>query len=100
MFGMFQSPILGAMDKSSAPTGWNSTPLRSDCTTLLTQKGEVDQGTTQCTLGASYTTYQADGAITLLPGLRLRSYSAYERNVGIPDSRTLRQRHLRKQQTS
>jgi hypothetical protein len=37
--GMFQSPILGPMDKSNAPTGWYSTLSRSDCTTQLTQKG-------------------------------------------------------------
>jgi hypothetical protein len=33
----------------------------------------VDQGTTQCTLGATHSTLQANGAIPLLPGLRLRS---------------------------
>jgi hypothetical protein len=31
--GMSQSPIHGPTNKSSAPTGWSSTPLRSDCTT-------------------------------------------------------------------
>jgi hypothetical protein len=36
---MSQSPILGLMDKSSVPTGWYSMLSRSDCTTLLTQKG-------------------------------------------------------------
>jgi hypothetical protein len=35
---MSQLPILGPMDKSSAPTGWYSTLSRSDCTMLLTQK--------------------------------------------------------------
>jgi hypothetical protein len=30
--GMSQSPIHGPTDKSSAPTGWSSTPIRSDCT--------------------------------------------------------------------
>jgi hypothetical protein len=69
--GMSQSPILEPTDKSNVPTGWYSTLSRSDCMTLLTQKGEVDQGTTQCTLGASYTTYQVDRAVTLLPGLWL-----------------------------
>jgi hypothetical protein len=33
-----QSPILGPMNKSSMPTGWYSTPSRSDCMMLLTQK--------------------------------------------------------------
>jgi hypothetical protein len=36
---MFQSPILGPTDKSNMPTGWYSMLSRSDCTTLLTQKG-------------------------------------------------------------
>jgi hypothetical protein len=66
---MSQSPILEPTDKLSAPTGWYSMLSKSDYTTLLAQKGQVDQGTTQCTLGASYTTYQADGVVTLLPGL-------------------------------
>jgi hypothetical protein len=46
--------------------GWYSTIRRNDYTMLLTQRGQVDQGTTQCTLGASYPTYQADRAVTLL----------------------------------
>jgi hypothetical protein len=37
--GMSQSPIHGPTDKSSAPMGWYSTLSRSDCTTLLTQRG-------------------------------------------------------------
>jgi hypothetical protein len=38
--GMYQSPIHGPTDKSSAPMGWYSTLSRSDCTTLLTQRGK------------------------------------------------------------
>jgi hypothetical protein len=37
--GMSHSPILGQTDKSNVPMGWYSTPSRSVCTTLLTQKG-------------------------------------------------------------
>jgi hypothetical protein len=37
-FGMSQSPIHGPMDKSSVPMEWYSTPSRSGCTMLLTQK--------------------------------------------------------------
>jgi hypothetical protein len=33
-----QSPTRAPTDKSSAPTGWYSTPSRSDCTTQLTPK--------------------------------------------------------------
>jgi hypothetical protein len=36
---MSRSPIHGPTDKSSAPMGWYSTLSRSDCTTLLTQRG-------------------------------------------------------------
>jgi hypothetical protein len=35
---MSQLPTLGPTDKSRAPTGWYSTPSRSDCTTQLTPK--------------------------------------------------------------
>jgi hypothetical protein len=38
-------------------------------------------------------------AVALLPSRRLQSYSTRRRDVGIPDSRTIRQRHLRRQQT-
>jgi hypothetical protein len=48
-------------------------PSRSDRTTPLTLKGASGSRNYQCTLGASYATYQADGSITLLPGLRLQS---------------------------
>jgi hypothetical protein len=37
--GMSQSSIHGPTNKSSAPMGWYSTLSRSDCTTLLTQRG-------------------------------------------------------------
>jgi hypothetical protein len=37
---MSQSPIHEPMDKSCVPTEWYSTPSRSDCTMLLTQKDE------------------------------------------------------------
>jgi transposase InsO family protein len=40
-----------------------------------TKGGQVDQGTNQCTLGALYSTYQANRADTLFPGLRLQGYS-------------------------
>jgi hypothetical protein len=36
---MSQSPIHGPTDKSSVPMEWYSTLSRSDCTTLLTQRG-------------------------------------------------------------
>jgi hypothetical protein len=51
------------MARWSALTGWYSTPSRSDYTMLLIPKGQVDQGTTQCTLGASYSTYQPTGQL-------------------------------------
>jgi hypothetical protein len=35
------------------------------------QRRQVDQGITQCTLGAMYSTLQANGSIPILPGLRL-----------------------------
>jgi hypothetical protein len=38
---------------------------------------QVVQGTTQCALGAMYSTLQADGTITILPGLWLRSNPPY-----------------------
>jgi hypothetical protein len=38
MSDMSQLPILGPMDKSSAPMGWYSTLSRSDCTMLLIRK--------------------------------------------------------------
>jgi hypothetical protein len=38
---------------------------------------QVVQGTTQCALGAMYSTLQSDGTITILPGLRLRSNPPY-----------------------
>jgi hypothetical protein len=37
-FDTSQLPILGPMDKSSAPMGWYSTLSKSDCTMLLIQK--------------------------------------------------------------
>jgi hypothetical protein len=70
---MSQLPILGPMDKSSAPMGWCSTPSKSGYTTPPTPKRQVDQGTTQCYLGATYSTLQANGAIPILPSLQLRS---------------------------
>jgi IS30 family transposase len=38
-----------------------------------TKRRQVDQGTTQCALGATYSTLLADGTITIFPGLRLQS---------------------------
>jgi hypothetical protein len=95
--GMSQSPIHRPTDKSSAPMGWYLTLPRSDYMTLLTQRGQVDQETTQCTLGASYSTYQANRAVTILPGLRLRGYSTCRRHVGVDGSRAIRRRHLGRQ---
>jgi hypothetical protein len=91
---MSQLQILGPMDKSSVVTGWYSTLSRSDCTMLLIQKRQVDQGTTQCALGAAYSTLQANGTIAILPGLRLRSNSPCRRHVGFVGSRAIRRRHI------
>jgi hypothetical protein len=38
-----------------------------------TKGSKVDQGATQCALGATYSTLQGDGTIAILLGLRLRS---------------------------
>jgi hypothetical protein len=81
-------------DNSSMPTGWYSMPSRSDCMTQLTPK-ELPK----CTLGYSYSTYQANRAVALLSGLWLQSYSTCRCDVGIPIIRTTRGRHLRGQQT-
>jgi hypothetical protein len=59
------------MYKSSVPTGWYSTLSRSDCTMLLTQKEASGSGTTQRTLGAAYSTLQADGTVAIFSALRL-----------------------------
>jgi transposase InsO family protein len=50
--------------------------------------------------GASHTTHQADGTVTLFPSLLLRSYPTCRRLVGFAGSRVVRRRHLRRQQTS
>jgi hypothetical protein len=63
---------------------------------LLTQRRKVDQGTSQCSLGAAYSTHQADGTITLFPGLRLKSYSTHLRHVGVTGSSTERRRQIRR----
>jgi hypothetical protein len=89
MSGTSQPPTLGPTDKSSVLTGWCSTLSRSDYTMLQHKRGQGDQGTTQRSLGASYTTYQANRAVTLLPGLWLRSYATCRRNVGITGSRAV-----------
>jgi hypothetical protein len=80
--------------------GWYSTIRRNDYTMLLTQRGQVDQGTTQCTLGASYPTYQADRAVTLLLCLWLRGYPTCRCHMGVAGSSAVRRRHLRRQRTS
>jgi hypothetical protein len=64
------------------------------------QRGQVDQGTTQCTVGAADSTIQANGAIPLLPGLRLRSNPPCRRHMELASSGALRRRRLRRQQTS
>jgi hypothetical protein len=43
----------------------------------------VDQGTTQCTLRATYLALQTNGAISILPGLRLRKQSSLLMSYGI-----------------
>jgi hypothetical protein len=53
----------------------------------------VDKGTAQCTLGAVYPTHQADGIVTLFPGLRLRSNYTCRRHVGLAGSRAIRRYH-------
>jgi hypothetical protein len=90
MPGMSQSPIHGPTDMSSAPMGWYSTPTRSDYMTLLTPKGQVDQGTAQRTLGVAHSTHQADRTVTLFPSLLLRSYSTCQRHVALAGSRAIR----------
>jgi hypothetical protein len=46
------------------------------------------------TLGAAYSTHQADGTVTLFPGLRLRSDSTCRHHVGVADNRAVRRRHI------
>jgi IS30 family transposase len=48
----------------------------------------------QRSLGAAYSNHQADGTVTLFPGLRLRNYSTCRRHVGVTGSRTVRRRHI------
>jgi hypothetical protein len=83
-----QSPTLGPTDKSSMPTGWCSTLSRSDCTMLLTQKG-ASGSRNYPTHSGGFVAYQANRAVTLLPGLRLQSYPTCRRNMGITDSRAV-----------
>ncbi|XP_039818390.1 uncharacterized protein LOC120680874 [Panicum virgatum] len=42
-----------------------------------TKGGKVDQGTTQCSLGAAYSAYKAHRTVALLRGLRLTEQSPY-----------------------
>jgi hypothetical protein len=70
---MSQLPILGPMDKSSTPMGWCSTLSRSGYTTLPTSKEASGSRNYPMRLGAAYSTFQANGTIPVLPGLRLRS---------------------------
>jgi hypothetical protein len=72
--GMSQSLIHGPTDKSSVPTGWYSTPSRSDYTTLLTQKGASGSRNYPMHSGASYSTYQANRAVTVTELLKLIPY--------------------------
>jgi hypothetical protein len=53
------------------------------------KRRQVNQGTTQCALWATYSTLQANGAITLLPGLRLRSNPPRRCHVGFTSSRAI-----------
>jgi hypothetical protein len=93
-FGMSQSPIHGPMDKSSVPMEWYSTPSRSDCTMLLTQKEK--SGSRNCPMhyGGCVLNPPVDGTVTLFPSLRLRSYSTCRCHVGIASSRAIRRRHI------
>jgi hypothetical protein len=88
--GMSQSLIHRPTDKSSVPTRWYSTHSRSDYTMLLIQNGASGSRNYPMHSGASYSTYQANRAVTILPGLRLRGYSTYRRHVGFAGSGTLR----------
>jgi hypothetical protein len=89
MSGMSQSLIHGPTDKSSVPTGWYSTPSRSDYMTLLIQKGASRSRNYPMNSGASYSTYQANRAATILHGLRFRGYSTSRRHVGFSSSGTI-----------
>jgi hypothetical protein len=70
-FDMSQLPTLGPTDKSSATTGWCSTLSRSGYTTLLTLKEASGSRNYPTHSGATYSAFQANEAIPLLPGLRL-----------------------------
>jgi hypothetical protein len=70
---MSHLPILGLTDKSSAPTGRCSMLSRSGYATLLTLKEANGSRNYPMHSGATYSTLQANMAISLLPGLRLRS---------------------------
>jgi hypothetical protein len=98
--GMSQSPITG--QRTSRVCQWDGTRHSEEATTRCCyHKGrQVDQGTTQCTVGALNSTYQANRAVTLLLGLRLRGYPTCRRHVGVAGSRAVRRRYLRRQQTS
>jgi transposase InsO family protein len=58
------------------------------------KRRKVDQGTTQHTLGAAYSTHQADRTVTIFPGLQLRSYPTCRRHVGFAGSRAIRRGHI------
>jgi hypothetical protein len=70
---MSQLLILGPTDKSSAPTGWCWMLSRSGYATLLTLKEASGSRNYPMHSGATYSAFQVNGAIPLLPGLRLRS---------------------------
>jgi hypothetical protein len=59
-----------------------------------TKMRQVDQGTTQRTLGVAYSTLQDDGTVAIFSGLRLRSYSTCRRHVGFAGGRAIRRRHI------
>jgi hypothetical protein len=90
--GTFQSPIHGPTDKSSAPMGWYSMLSKSDYTMLPTQEEASGSRNYPMHSGAAYSTHLADGTVTLLPSLRLQSYSTCRRHVGFagPLSNTTR----------
>jgi hypothetical protein len=61
------------MDKSSVPMGWCSTLSKSGYTTLQTPKEASGSRNYPMLSGAMYSALQANGTISILPGLRVRS---------------------------
>jgi hypothetical protein len=70
MSGMSQSLIHGLTDKSRVPTGWYSTPSRSDYTTLLIQKGASGSRNYPMHSRGFVLNLPSQQAVTVLSGLR------------------------------